>query len=132
MDMNIKAYADRMSVIACQPAEGDTPISLWHRIRMMKSRNWSCWRAILYALKEAMVAVLRVSLKTSWLAAFFVALSLTHAFVHALTYIYEPVAVEDPLRREISRGPPKPFIPIPKIEAGGCARSDSLVRSLIF
>ena len=33
------------------------------------------------------------------------------------------------------RAPPpliESFIPIPKIETGGCARSDSLVRSLIF
>lgn len=28
--------------------------------------------------------------------------------------------------------PPKGFVPLPKIETGGCARSDSLVRSLIF
>jgi hypothetical protein len=31
-----------------------------------------------------------------------------------------------------SRDPPKLFTPIPKIETGGCARSDSLVCSLIF
>ena len=31
-----------------------------------------------------------------------------------------------------SRDPPKLFTPIPKSEFGGCARSDSLVRSLIF
>ena len=33
---------------------------------------------------------------------------------------------------KLSRDPPKVFFPIPKIETGGCARSDSLVRSLIF
>jgi len=32
---------------------------------------------------------------------------------------------EAPIQRE-------PFVPIPKIETGGCARSDSLVRPLIF
>ncbi|MEG5176249.1 hypothetical protein [Microcoleus sp. B3-D7] len=33
---------------------------------------------------------------------------------------------------ETSRDPPKIFIPIPKIELNGCARSDSLIYSLIF
>lgn len=33
---------------------------------------------------------------------------------------------------ETSRDPPKIFIPIPKIELNGCARSDSLICSLIF
>ncbi|MEG4281363.1 hypothetical protein QUA62_28455 [Microcoleus sp. MON1_C1] len=33
---------------------------------------------------------------------------------------------------ETSRDPPKIFIPIPKIESNGCARSDSLICSLIF
>ncbi len=33
---------------------------------------------------------------------------------------------------EASRDPPKIFIPIPKIESNGCARSDSLICSLVF
>jgi len=37
------------------------------------------------------------------------------------------------LKSEATRSPPKIFLPIPnKIEIGGCARSDSLIRSLIF
>ena len=31
-----------------------------------------------------------------------------------------------------TRPPPKIFVPIPKTELGGCARSDLLIRSLVF
>jgi hypothetical protein len=35
-------------------------------------------------------------------------------------------------RYETARAPPRRFIPTPRIELGGCARSDLLVRSLTF
>lgn len=38
----------------------------------------------------------------------------------------------EPCKIETNRDPPKIFIPIPKIESNGCARSDSLICSLIF
>lgn len=38
----------------------------------------------------------------------------------------------DLCKMESNRDPPKIFIPIPKIESNGCARSDSLICSLIF
>jgi len=129
--MDIRAYAKRMSELACRPAEGDTLISLWRRIRLSKKKNWNFWRGLLSALKEETLAILRTSLKTTCLEASVLGLWLTHVFIYAATYICEAVEIE-PLRTEFSRGPPKLFIPIPKIETGGCARSDSLVRSLIF
>ena len=38
----------------------------------------------------------------------------------------------EPCKIESNRDPPKIFIPIPKIESNGCARSDLPIRSLIF
>jgi len=41
--------------------------------------------------------------------------------------------VQKRLKHKAQRSPPKIFLPIPnKTELGGCARSDSLIRSLIF
>ncbi|MCU0544863.1 MAG: hypothetical protein MUE44_22280 [Oscillatoriaceae cyanobacterium Prado104] len=47
-------------------------------------------------------------------------------------YVCEVIAKEV-VKSSTTRGPPQAFIPIPnKTELGGCARSDSLVRLLIF
>ena len=130
--MDIRAFADTMSELACRPAEGDTPISLWKRIRSSKKKDWFFWRGLLYALKELSLGILRTSIRRTSREASVLGVCLIHLFVFATTHFCEVVDEENPLEVEVIRGPPKLFIPIPKIETGGCARSDLLIRSLIF
>ena len=124
--------AKRMRFLLCQPAEGDTVITLLRRRREMSLNKWKFWQGVCHLLREQMYAVLKSSLKLPWLAAFVLALWLVYCFVCA-SVDDAPLAVKlERPKPEISRGPPKRFIPIPKTEIGGCARSDSLIRSLIF
>ncbi len=81
-------------------------------------------------LKKEMEAFLEASLIHPCAVAFFLTL-LVHIFFYAVNYVYTAVAIE-PRLVETNSDPPKIFIPIPKIESNGCARSDSLIRLLIF
>jgi hypothetical protein len=84
-----------------------------------------------YVLKKEMEALLKASLLHPFAVAYFFTMLLVHIFFYAVNYVYTAVAI-DPRRVETNSDPPKIFIPIPKIESNGCARSDSLIRLLIF
>lgn len=128
--MDIKALAERMRVLVCQPAEGDTLISFLQRCRQSSLAKWDFWRLIVRLVREQIRAVLNSSLKTPYLVAFFLVLSLVHSFVYASSDDYTATTKIDLPKPEISRGPPKRFIPIPKTEIGGCARSDNTVPAI--
>jgi hypothetical protein len=83
-------------------------------------------------LKKEMEALLKASLLHPFAAAYSLTTLLVHIFFYAVNYVYTAVAI-DPRRVETNSDPPKIFIPIPKIEStNGCARSDLLIRLLIF
>lgn len=119
-----------MRFLACQPTEGDTIISFLSRRRQSSLAKWDFWRLILRLVREQIRAVLKSSLKTPYLVAFVLILSLVHSFVYAPSDDYIATTKIDLPKPEVSRGPPKRFIPIPKSETGGCARSDSTVPAI--
>ncbi|MEG4287300.1 hypothetical protein QUB68_29765 [Microcoleus sp. A006_D1] len=128
--MDLTIYIELVRQGLCHARAGDTWEALWRRQRLAKAKNWTFWRAVIYAAKKEMEIILKASLVHTWLAAYVLEL-LVHIFVSAKIYIY--VAVSATKRRvETNSDPPKIFIPIPKIESNGCARSDLLIRSLIF
>jgi hypothetical protein len=129
-NMDLTCYVELVRQGLCHVRPDDTWEFLWRRIRHAQKKNWTFWRAVIYALKKEMEVILKVSLIHPWLVAYFSKL-LVHIFFYAVNYLYTAVVTE--LRRvETNSDPPKIFIPIPKIESNGCARSDSLVCSLIF
>ena len=128
--MDVSLYIELVRQGLCHARLDDTWETLWRRIRIAKKKNWTFWRAVIYALKKEMEVILKASLIHTWLGAYISKL-LVHVFFYAVNYVYTAVAIE-PRRVETNSDPPKIFIPIPKIESNGCARSDSLVCSLIF
>jgi hypothetical protein len=128
--MDLALYIELIRQGLCRVRPDDTLEFWWRRIRIAQKKNWTFWRAVIYALKKEMEVILKASLAHTWLGAFFSKL-LVHIFFYAVNYVYAAAAIE-PRRVETNSDPPKIFIPIPKIESNGCARSDSLVCSLIF
>ena len=88
----------------------------------------SFWRAVIWKVGSTLKNQIKVMLQT-WLGTHFFEL-LVDIFLWIIDTLTTPDA--DFCKIERSRDPPKVFIPIPKIESNGCARSDSLVCSLIF
>jgi hypothetical protein len=129
-NMDLTCYVELVRQGLCHPRPDDTWEFLWRRIRIAQKKNWTFWRAVIYALKKEMEVILKGSLIHTWLATYVLGL-LVHIFFYAVNYSYTAVAIE-PRLVETNSDPPKIFIPIPKIESNGCARSDSLIRLLIF
>lgn len=130
--MDLTIYIELVRQGLCCAREGDTWEALWRRQRLAKAKNWTFWRAVIYAAKKEMEKILKASLVHTWLAAYVLVAVLVHIFFYAVScYLYKAVSVTE-RRIETNSDPPKIFIPIPKIESNGCARSDSLICSLIF
>ena len=88
----------------------------------------SFWRAVISTVGCSLKKQIKVMLQT-WLGTHFFEL-----LVDIFFWVIETLTTleTDLCKIEASRDPPKIFIPIPKIESNGCARSDSLIRLLIF
>jgi hypothetical protein len=112
----------------------DTWKLLCRKVRTLEKKKWDGWRRALYLWRKITEPCDRAWLLKNWPwagAHFFNPLvHFFFSFFCALD-VYTAV-VTDPLLVETNSDPPKIFIPIPKIESNGCARSDSLIRSLIF
>jgi hypothetical protein len=96
--------------------------------RFSNKKNLDFWSCVIQLvakyIRKEIEAMLRV-----WLAIHFFEL-----LVEPFLWIIDTLTAADieSSAIETSRDPPKIFIPIPKIESNGCARSDSLICSLIF
>ena len=130
--MDIAVYIELVRQGLCQARPDDTWESLWRRIRLAKAKNWTFWRAVIYALKKEMELILKAPITHTWLAAYVTRL-VTHAFYYVAATVLPPrgfeidtVAVGTETRQiETTRDPPPIFIPLPKlVESHGCARSD--------
>jgi hypothetical protein len=129
--MDVAVYIELVRQGLCQARPDDTWESLWRRIRLAKAKNWTFWRAVIYALKKEMELILEAPITHTWLAAYVTRL-VTHAFYYLGATVLPPEGFEintvavsiETCRIETSRDPPI-FIPIPKFESSnGCARSD--------
>jgi hypothetical protein len=87
-------------------------------------RDVGFWRAIIRQVKRDFKKALKVMLR-AWLGTHFFEL-----LVEPFLWIMDALTVADIESSAIktSRDPPKIFIPIPKIESNGCARSDLSAR----
>ena len=131
MDLDLASYIESVRLALYCGLPGDTYETVWRRRRDGRKKNCAFWRAMAIVLKKEMEALLEASLIHSFAAAYSLTTLLVHIFFYAVNYVYTAVPI-DPRQVETNSDPPKIFIPIPKIESNGCARSDSLIRLLIF
>ena len=129
--MDVAVYIELVRQGLCQARPDDTWESLWRRTRLAKAKNWTFWRAVIYALKKEMELILKTSITHTWLAAY-VTRCVPYAFYYVAVTVLPPegfeverVAISIETRRiETSRDPPI-FIPVSKLaESNSCARSD--------
>ena len=119
------ARAKRMIELVSVPLLGDTLARLCRRRRWASIRNWDFWRGLLSTLKQEMLATLQSPLNTTYDVAFVLELLLTYSFAHTTVENHSfPLSIKE-TKPKTYRGPPKRFIPTPKTEIGGCARSDT-------
>ncbi len=113
----------------------DTWKLLCRKVRTLEKKKWAGWRRALYLWRKITEPNDRAWLLKNWPwagAHFFNPLvHFFFSFFCALD-VYTAVVTDPRLVETNSDPPPKIFIPIPKIESNGCARSDSLIRLLIF
>jgi hypothetical protein len=88
----------------------------------------SFWSAVIWKVGHTLKNQIKVMLQT-WLGTHFFEL-----LVDIFFWVIDTLTTLDTdlCKIETSRDPPKIFIPIPKIESNGCARSDLLICLLIF
>ncbi|MEG5238695.1 hypothetical protein QUB77_31335 [Microcoleus sp. AT9b-C3] len=129
--MDVAVYIELVRQGLCHARPDDTWESLWRRRRLAKAKNWTFWRAVIYALKKEMELILKAPITHTWLTAY-ITRCVRHAFYYVPVTVLPPegfeidaVAIDiEASQIEASRDPPI-FIPIPKLESSnGCARSD--------
>jgi hypothetical protein len=88
----------------------------------------SFWSAVIWKVGRTLKNQIKVMLQT-WLGTHFFEL-----LVDIFFWVIDTLTTLDTdlCKIETSRDPPEIFIPIPKIESNGCARSDLLICLLIF
>ena len=91
----------------------------------MSPTKWKYWQNICQVIKEQLRALSRTPIHVAALVAFVLAHCLIHLFTYAEAEEFATPNKEELPKPEIARGLPKRFIPIPDIEIGGCARSDT-------
>ncbi len=128
--MDLLCYIEAVRQRLCHARPDDTSEFLWRRRRIAQKKNWTFWRAIIYAVKKEIEIAFKDKSIPAWLAAYILKL-LRYILPYVVNHVYGAVAINC---RHIGTNsdPPKIFIPISKIESNGCARSDLTICSLIF
>jgi hypothetical protein len=121
----LATLAKRLKEFMIQPQENDTLGSFSERCRGCNTKDPLFWGLVVDTMKMLTLAELG--------AAFVVECGSTILLIFSQAVALESIPTEDkanavkadPPRCETARAPPQRFIPIPKTEIGGCARSDT-------
>ncbi|TAE86993.1 MAG: hypothetical protein EAZ60_05525 [Oscillatoriales cyanobacterium] len=105
----------------------ENSISDFEAMRVMRPKFTIFWRYICKSLMQALERLVK-AINASYPVGIDV-LSQLFSLIEALNTVKPKVEVVEVYA---PRDPPKPYNCLPKVEIGGCARSDLLVRSLIF
>ena len=129
--MDIAAFEERLIASVNRHREGESYELLWLRQRECSPKRPIFWGIVIRTLRKFLIRVFSVGLSVCEKIAIALSFSSkgTVAEIFVLTNI-SPLKIELP-RYEVSRGPPKHFVPLPDAEIGGCARSDSLIAPAI-
>ncbi len=99
--------------------------------KMCSKKHSRFWRVVINVIKYYVKREIKEMLR-AWLGTRFLELLVV---VEIFSWAVDELTSTDTELCKIEKShdpPPKIFIPIPKIESDGCARSDSLICSLIF
>lgn len=100
--------------------EGETLVSFWERGRLLRhEKYWAFWQQVCGGIRDVIYDI--IELTNSWEKKPTDRLKL----VADRDRVQPQQSKIERSKPEVSRGPPKGFIPIPKTETGGCARSDT-------
>ena len=125
--MDIADFKDRLVASVNRRREGESYELLWLRQRECSPKRPIFWGIVIRTLRKFLVRVFSVGLSVCEK----IAIALSFSSKGTVVYIWisidiSPLKIELP-RYEVSRGPPKRFVPLPDAEIGGCARNDSLI-----
>lgn len=129
--MDIAAFKKKLVASVNRHREGESYELLWLRQREYSPKRLIFWGIVIRTLRKFLVRVFSVGLSVCEKIA--IALSFSSKGIIADAFISidtSPLKIELP-RYEVSRGPPKRFVPLPDAEIGGCARNDSLITPAI-
>lgn len=120
------ALAKELEKLLCLSWPGDRVFSLWERRKEVLQNSWRFWKDVCRLIRGQIRVLLNSSFNTSLFAALLLEDLLVYAFVYAfLDNEVDPSKVKQS-KPEVSRAPPKRFIPLPDAEIGGYARNDTL------
>jgi hypothetical protein len=129
--MDIAAFKEKLLASVNRHREGESYELLWLRQREYSPRHPVFWGILIRTLRKFLIRVFSVALDVCEK----IATVMSFSWFRVITFIFSefervPLKIELP-RYEVSRGPPKRFVPLPDAEIGGCARSDSLIAPAI-
>ncbi|MEG3863826.1 hypothetical protein [Microcoleus sp. herbarium12] len=125
--MDIAEFKERLIVSANRHRESESYELSWVRQRECSPRRPIFWRMVIRVLRKFLIKVFSTSLSVCEKIATATSFSLIAVIVLIFPTVDDtPLKIELP-RGEVSRGPPKGFVPLPDAEIGGCARNDSLI-----
>ena len=130
--MDIAALKKKLEAFVFRPREGKSWEFVLERQRELKPNRTIFWRILIRTLRKFLVKVYSVSLTVGEKLALILSFSPSGVIEYGWVIFPQALSKTEPPRHERVRAPPKGFVPLPDVEIGGCARSDSLVHSLIF
>lgn len=130
--MDIAELKQKLLALLSHHGKGESYESFWLQQRKYSPKHPEFWRVVIWILKKLLIRVLSTSLNLCEKIAIARSFLLPRAVLNSFATIEDsPPKIEQP-RYEVVRDPPDGFVSVPKVEIGGCARSDSLIRSLVF
>ncbi|MGL4621507.1 MAG: hypothetical protein ACRCZS_21010 [Chroococcidiopsis sp.] len=129
--MDVMELARSLEEFARQPQKGDTLGLFAERCRTLNAKNPDFWSLVIDTMKMLALAELGADVIAEC-GSLLICLLQAVALASIPTENAASAVKVEPPRYQATRAPPKRFIPVPKTEIGGCARSDSLIHSLVF
>lgn len=129
--MDIATFEKKLVASVNRRREGESYELFWLRQRECSPKRPIFWKIVIRTLRKFLIRVFSTSLDVCERMA--IALSFSSKGIIADAFISidtSHLKIELP-RYEVSRDPPKRFVPIPDAEIGGCARNDSLIAPAI-
>ncbi len=128
--MDIAAFEERLVASVNRHREGESLELLWLRRRECFPKRPIFWGIVIRTLRKFLVRIFSISLDVCEKIAIALSFSSNEIIADVFISIGTSSLKVDLPRYEVSRGPPKRFVPLPDAEIGGYARSDSTVPAI--
>jgi hypothetical protein len=128
--MNITTFREKLTASVNHHREGESYEALWRRQRECSPKRAIFWQILIRILRKFLIRVISISLQVCEKVATAISFSPSEEVILIFPIVEGSSAKIGLPRYQVSRDPPKRFIPIPDSEIGGCARSDSAVPAI--